>query len=98
MQHRNPFAYLTLKSRLACLGGAVGMLVRRSGSALELKVTATRMSERASDRASDRANDLGAPDYLFVPRVIYFLPRERFLVGAPNRTTPEPEPLSCVQV
>ena len=86
MQHRNPFAYLTLKSRLACLGGAVGMLVRRSGSALELKVTATRMSERPSDRA----NGLGAPDYLFVPRVIYFLPPERFLVGAPNRTGPHP--------
>ena len=58
-----------VKTRLPWRRGGVGMLVRRSGSAPELKVMATRMSERASDRPTERPRrprlPFRAPSYLF---------------------------------
>ena len=49
-----------------------------------------RTGAKSDGDTNERPNDLGAPDYLFVPRVIYFLPPERSLEGAPH-------PLSYVQ-
>ena len=78
-----PFSSLTLKTRLPWRRG------RDACSSVVAPAVQWRGAKSDGD-TNERPNDLGAPDYLFVPRVIYFLPPERFLEGAPH-------PLSYVQ-